>query len=57
MERISCAEVDEAAFIERFERPNFPVVITDSQVTWDANRKWNIEVGRPERLSVLDFSC
>lgn len=46
MERISCAEVDEEAFIEQFERPNVPAVITDSQTTWEANRKWNFEVHR-----------
>lgn len=43
-ERISYLEVDEATFIERFERPRIPVVITDSQLDWQANKKWTIEV-------------
>lgn len=38
--RISYQEVDERAFIDRFERPNLPVVITHSQMTWDARKKW-----------------
>lgn len=44
VERISYLEVDEDTFIERFEEPNLPVVITDAQKGWEANRKWTIEV-------------
>ena len=43
-ERISYLDIDEQAFIERFERPNVPVVITDSQLEWQANKKWTVEV-------------
>ena len=43
-ERVSYLEVDQAGFIERFERPGLPVVITDSQLDWQANRKWTVEV-------------
>ena len=43
-ERVSYLDVDEQAFIERFERPNIPVVITDCQLDWQAIKKWNIEV-------------
>lgn len=42
--RISYQEVDERAFIDRFERPNLPVVITHSQMTWDARKKWTNKV-------------
>ena len=43
-ERISYLNVDERAFIERYEQPNVPVVITDSQLDWLANKKWTVEV-------------
>lgn len=43
-ERISYLDIDEQAFVERFERPNIPVVITDCQLEWQATRKWTIEV-------------
>ena len=43
-ERISYLDVDERTFIERYEQPNVPVVITDSQLDWLGNKKWTIEV-------------
>ena len=43
-ERVNYLEVDQATFIERVERPGLPVVITDSQLDWQANRKWTVEV-------------
>ena len=44
VERISCKEVDEQEFIERFERPGRPTVITGCQDSWDAKKKWTLEV-------------
>lgn len=44
MKRISSLEVDNDTFIEQYERPNLPAVITNCQEAWDANRKWTIEV-------------
>ncbi len=49
--RISCLEVSKEEFIERFERPNFPTVITDCQNGWDAHRKWTIEVN----VTVMEY--
>lgn len=43
-ERISYLEVDEQTFVERFEEPRVPVVITDAQLDWQANTKWTLEV-------------
>ena len=43
-ERISYLDVDEQSFVERYEHPAIPVVITDSQLDWQANKKWTIEV-------------
>ena len=43
-ERISYFQVDEREFIERFEKPRCPVVITDSQLDWPGTKKWTIEV-------------
>lgn len=36
--------MDEQSFIERYESPAIPVVITDSQLEWQASKKWTIEV-------------
>ncbi len=44
MTRVNSLEVAKDTFIERFERPNLPAVITGCQETWDAKRKWTIEV-------------
>lgn len=43
-ERINYLDVDEQSFIERYESPAIPVVITDSQLEWQASKKWTIEV-------------
>ena len=45
VERISMLDVDEDTFIQRYERPNLPVVITDCQTNWNATHKWTVEVG------------
>lgn len=42
--RISNSEVDHKMFVDRYEQPGQPVVITDSQVDWLAVNKWTIEV-------------
>ena len=44
-ERINYLDVDEQSFIERYESPAIPVVITDSQLEWQASKKWTMEVG------------
>ena len=44
VERISYAEVDEETFIERYERPNLPIVIDLGLETWEAKKKWTLEV-------------
>lgn len=39
-----CSQVNERQFIRMYEAPGLPVVVTDSQLDWQANRKWTIEV-------------
>ena len=46
-ERVSYLDIDEQTFIERFERPNVPVVITDGQLDWQANKKWTTDRVKP----------
>ena len=43
-ERINALDLDELGFIERYERRNIPVVIGDSQLDWQATKKWTLEV-------------
>lgn len=43
-ERVSALDLDEQSFVERYEKPNVPVVITDTQLEWQAMRKWTVEV-------------
>jgi histone arginine demethylase JMJD6 len=44
--RISYVDVTEKMFVERYERAGQPVVITDSQLDWQATEKWT-----PDRLN------
>lgn len=41
-DRIDANEVDEQSFIERYERPYKPVVITGAQLDWKAGQKWTL---------------
>lgn len=43
-ERISVNEVSKQEFIERYEKPYKPVVITDITNTWKAVDKWTLPV-------------
>ena len=36
-------QVDEKRFIGLYEAPGLPVIITHSQLDWQANQKWTIE--------------
>ena len=42
--RIDYDQVSEQDFIERFERPNLPVVICGATHEWRANQRWTLEV-------------
>lgn len=44
LERVDGRTVSPEEFIERYERPRRPVVITNLQSDWPANVKWNLEV-------------
>ena len=37
-------QVNEGQFIQQYEAPGLPVVITHSQLDWQASRKWTLEV-------------
>ncbi|CAI7990974.1 Bifunctional arginine demethylase and lysyl-hydroxylase JMJD6 [Geodia barretti] len=41
--RINYLEVNEGQFIQQYEAPGLPVVITHSQLDWQASRKWTLE--------------
>lgn len=41
--RIEQSKVSLAQFIEEYERPYKPVVITGTQIGWRANEKWTLE--------------
>jgi len=43
LERIDGREVSVEDFIERYERPRRPVVITNLQTDWPASVKWNLD--------------
>lgn len=43
-ERIDVHDVSPEEFIEKFEKPYKPVVITGCQKDWRANEKWNLDV-------------
>ena len=42
--RISEDDMTEAEFIAKFEKNYIPVVISDAQRNWQANKKWTKEV-------------
>ena len=44
MDRVRYMDVDEDRFIECYEKPNLPAVISHAQLSWPASKKWNIEV-------------
>ena len=41
--RRSAATLSVAEFVEQFERPNKPLIITDAMADWRATRDWTIE--------------
>lgn len=43
IDRIDCATYSQAEFIENYERPYKPVILTNSQADWQANEKWTLE--------------
>lgn len=42
--RINVDEVSLDEFIELYEKPSIPVVITGAQKNWDASEKWTLHV-------------
>ena len=44
MERIDARVVSTEEFVERFEKPGVPVVVTHAQDTWQARKKWTLHV-------------
>ena len=49
-------QVSEKQFINRYEEPGIPVVITCSQLDWQANKKWTMEVSIHMCISNLQLS-
>ncbi len=42
--RINCNKTSHEEFIEKYERPLRPVVITNCMDSWPAMRRWTLEV-------------
>ena len=53
IERIDMNEVSLEQFIDKYEKPYKPVIITNSQTDWLAKEKWTLDVSR--RLLTLTF--
>lgn len=49
VERIDVGQVSVEEFIEKFEKPYLPVVITGVTNNWKANYKWTLEVSKQQR--------
>lgn len=42
--RVNCKEISHQEFIERYEKPRIPVVLTGATDHWLANQKWTLPV-------------
>lgn len=47
--RVDVKRVSPEEFIEKYEKPYLPCVLTGVQDTWMAREKWTLEVGRMKR--------
>ncbi|XP_071116179.1 bifunctional arginine demethylase and lysyl-hydroxylase JMJD6-like [Haliotis cracherodii] len=41
--RVDVSKVSHAEFVEKYEKTYVPVVLTEAQSSWDAQRKWSLE--------------
>ena len=42
--RQDCNKISKSEFVERFEKPRIPVVLTHTMDHWKSMRKWSVEV-------------
>lgn len=42
--RQDCNKISKSEFVERFEKPRIPVVLTHAMDHWKGMRKWTVEV-------------
>lgn len=42
--RQDCNKISKSEFVERYEKPRVPVVLTHTMDHWKAMRKWTVEV-------------
>ena len=45
--RQDCNKISKSEFVEKFEKPRIPVVLTHSMDHWKGMRKWTVEVNVP----------
>ena len=48
--RQDCNKISKSEFVERFEKPRIPVVLTHAMDHWKGMRKWTVEVYYFEKL-------
>ena len=55
--RVDCNKISKAEFVEKYEKPRIPVVLTHAMDHWKAMKKWTVEVCEKNLLWDLVFCC
>jgi len=52
--RQDCNKISKSEFVERYEKPRIPVVLTHTMDHWKSMRKWTVEVcGKDTHVHVV----
>jgi histone arginine demethylase JMJD6 len=58
LDRINADKVSLEEFIDKYEKPYKPVIITNAQKDWQANVKWTKQVSDSTVIEpIINFSC